>query len=254
MLREAVESVNAQTLPGVEVIVVSSYGSLSARVLADFTKCGIKCIEVPENWVVAAKRNAGISAAQGEFVAFLDDDDILYPEHLASLHALAVQSGAKIVYSNAFEGYQEYLGGHWTVLRRRKVYAQGFRRDALLVRNYLPILSVLLRHEVLASDRFDPEFEVLEDWELWLRLSAHHDFCHLNEWTCEYRVRESQDRLSIGRRDAFLPAMRRLFQKHRNRVAARPLLRLQQQLALAALRWQESRGAWASSALRGTNN
>jgi glycosyltransferase involved in cell wall biosynthesis len=78
-LAQALESLRAQTYPTFEVIVVDD-GSTdgTATVAARFAE--VRCLRLGTNGGQPAARNAGIGAARGEFIAFLDADDVMLPE------------------------------------------------------------------------------------------------------------------------------------------------------------------------------
>ena len=99
-VRDAVESVLAQTYQTVEVIVVSDgEGRRTRELLKDLVDPRVSILEQPK-WGSAAARNVGLAAARNEWVAFLDDDDRLRPDCLSIWLAqigettLAVTAGA----------------------------------------------------------------------------------------------------------------------------------------------------------------
>ena len=96
----AIESVLAQTMPALEIIVIddaSSDNTLS--VLRGYAKAAppMKIIELPRNGGVAAARNAGIAVARGDWLAVLDADDAFVSDRLESLVAFAESTGADFV-------------------------------------------------------------------------------------------------------------------------------------------------------------
>lgn len=139
----------------------------------------------------AIVRNQLVRAAHCDWLAFLDDDDLLYPNHLDRLVATAVETGADLVYP-------------WCHVTGRPRWnpSQPFDTDALREANYVPI-TVLLRRELFADlggfrtyDQWPEQvqghdggvFRGHEDWDLWLRIleSGGHIEC-LPEPTWLYR-------------------------------------------------------------------
>lgn len=100
------------------------------------------------------------AAADCEWLAFLDDDDILFPDHLGSLADAAKVTGAQLVYS-----FCEVEGRDgWNPSRL-------FNADALRAGNYIPVTVLVERAAFLAAGGFplDP-VNGWEDWALWLAL------------------------------------------------------------------------------------
>jgi glycosyltransferase involved in cell wall biosynthesis len=129
----------------------------------------------------AASRNALAYAATGEYVAPLDDDDVLLPNHLELLALGAEESGADIVYP-----FCEVEGRPgWNPSRT-------FNADALRAGNYIPV-TALIRSSLLrrlGGWRHSAECRLgFEDWDLWLRaLDAGARFFCVPEVTWRYRL------------------------------------------------------------------
>lgn len=85
LVTRAASSALQQTQPPLEVIVViDGPDPATETALATLDDARLKTIALPESGGAAAARNAGVTAAQGRFVAFLDDDDLWLPEKLAN--------------------------------------------------------------------------------------------------------------------------------------------------------------------------
>ena len=79
---ETVQSVLAQTLKPIEIIIVNDRSRESSRRHLDRYADTCRILDLPENVGLAAARNAGMRAARGKFIALLDDDDIWLPQKL----------------------------------------------------------------------------------------------------------------------------------------------------------------------------
>jgi glycosyltransferase involved in cell wall biosynthesis len=100
LLRAALASVCAQQVDGVEAVVVNDGGPDVASVVAEFgDRLPVRLITLPTNQGLTAARRSGIGAARGQFVAFLDDDDLWFPDHLR-VAVDGLGSGVDLMYTS----------------------------------------------------------------------------------------------------------------------------------------------------------
>lgn len=195
-LQEAIASVIRQTYHPIELVIVEDGGDSATGFCQSLQRRGrfaeVKYLPLAKQGRCLAG-NAALAAASGELCCFLDDDDLFYAEHLEVLVAEWQQEptlGA--VYGLAFEVRTEIVSDNpWRYrdLTHKVVYRQEFNRALLWHHNYLPIQTVLFQRKLfLEFGGFDPELENLEDWNLWVRYSLHHDFRLIPKVTSLYRV------------------------------------------------------------------
>jgi cellulose synthase/poly-beta-1,6-N-acetylglucosamine synthase-like glycosyltransferase len=185
-IEQALESVFSQTYPNVEVIVVDDGSSdeTPAR-LAHFQG---KIISIrQQNQGIAASRNTGVHRSTGEFVAFLDGDDLWEPEKLAMQVAAAQiypRSGLIVVDGVHFDSTgilaQSLLDSpHVTgfLASTKGVYVTGSCYNLLLEENFISTSSeVMVPTRVLrAVGASDTRFRVSSDYDLYLRIAASYD-------------------------------------------------------------------------------
>lgn len=135
----------------------------------------------------AATRNRALESVRTQWVAFLDDDDVLKPGHLELLEQHAVETGADLVYPwfdvvNGFDPFPQYEGRPFDPVTLRTA------------QNYVPV-TVLARTELVVdaggfeprSSSTAPGASPCEEWGLWLKmLSAGAEFSHLPLRTWEW--------------------------------------------------------------------
>ncbi len=184
-LAEALDSLALSTYRNVEVVLVND-GGRRPEVAGDFP-FDVQRVDFAENRGRSAAAQAGVEAATGDCVGFLDDDDLLAPEHLESLTAMLCD-GVDVAYSDAAVVCYVPSTNGWRESSRRLPYSRDFDRAILLLDNYIPFHTVLMTREALErAGSFDLELPIFEDWDLLIRLSRSSSFVHLARTTCEYR-------------------------------------------------------------------
>ncbi|MGH7504542.1 MAG: glycosyltransferase family 2 protein [Longimicrobiales bacterium] len=226
LILETLESVFAQTYENVEVIVIND-GSPDdvARILAPLREAGrIRYIE-QENRGQSSARNRGLELASGEFVAFLDDDDLWPPDRLASqADALLTEPPAVLAYGDFVKRFED---GRQVDQLEGPRPAGDVRRD-FLRRNWLlsPGQALMWTSVVRSIGGFDPGLWGSDDWDLYIRLSRCGRFVHCPGIALVYRVHEQN-----ASRRAVLHARNHLKVARRHIGWNLPLFASQQRLA-----------------------
>jgi GT2 family glycosyltransferase len=160
----------------------------------------------------SAAGNAGIQAANGSMLMFLDDDDLLYADHVEVLErALRTVPRAAAAYSRAHEVTADRLQdrlGHEKTIEVPALHRQPFDFDVLLHHNYMAIQSVLFRRSIFEErGGLRDDLELLEDWNLWIRYAYKQHFVEVPKVTSMYRISGSAPQTERRRRalaDAYL--------------------------------------------------
>jgi len=180
-LREAIDSIRASGYPA-EIVVVNDGGK------APETR-DIRLVNLAQSAGRSEAMNRGVRAAKSAFIAFLDDDDLFYPEHLETLSTAARTTQDAAWYTDAVSAFVRVgaSGAHETHSRMR-IFGQDFDRQLLLIDNYIPLPTLLVPRETfLYLGGFDPTFDLFEDWDFLIRLSQRGALAHVPRITCEIR-------------------------------------------------------------------
>jgi glycosyltransferase involved in cell wall biosynthesis len=197
-LEETIQSVLAQTYKDWELVIVND-GSTdnTEKIIQKFINQGhpIK-YRYQANTGLGIARNVTLSMASGEWIAFIDHDDVWLPEKLEMQMALFdTQPELGLVYSDSYIIKTDGERLVTTFLDNYGKYApaRGHILDELLIEScFIPLLSVVVRQRVLADvGGFNPDYNIVEDYDLWLRIAAKYPFDFVPQPTCSYRFHTS---------------------------------------------------------------
>lgn len=242
-LAQAIQSVLAQTYQQFEIIVINDCGEeLSPELLRVDPRSRITYHRNQINKGLAGTRNVGLSLARGQYIAYLDDDDTFYPNHLETL-VNSLQSGQlKVAYTDACRGWEKTENGIRVVHRRDVPYSVEFNED-ILQTNFIPVLCVMHERACLAQiGGFDAYLKRTEDWDLWIRLSRQFSFQHIPTVTCEFSWRDDGTSMTSSTRDSFDWAELNIYYKYLSSLKSQPERQIQvsQQARNALMRIKQS--------------
>lgn len=170
-LKEAIESVYAQTYEHWEIILWDNGSTDNSSQIKNLFDEKLKYFYSENNVPLYEARNLALDVCHGDVVAFLDCDDIWIVNKLEKQIA-KYQSGANIVYG-AFELINQ---SGKKIHRNIPKIRTGKITSHLLIKNMVSIGSILIDKKIIEKNKFDPKFNLLGDFELWLRLSLLEDF------------------------------------------------------------------------------
>jgi glycosyltransferase involved in cell wall biosynthesis len=185
----AIESVLSQEGVDLEVIAVDD-GSIDGtrKVLESF---GDRIRRIyQENRGAASARNSGLSIARGEFIAFLDCDDVWLPGKIKrQLECFDKRPEVGLVFTDS-----EVFSEEGTVIPSKKALrpvAEGWVLKELFRDNFISTPCVMVRRNCLQKvGGFREDYQNAEDYDLWMRLAAEYPFGYLDEVLVRIRLRE----------------------------------------------------------------
>ncbi len=180
LLRESLESVFAQDFSGYEVIVVDDGSNDGTeKMIAGLRKrFNLRYIRVNHSGMPGKVRNIGAAEAKGDFLAFLDSDDLWLPEKLSRQMRYMKKGGARISHTREI----------W-LREGREISQKGqkHRREGMIFRDALkkciigPSTVIMERDFFEESGGFREDLEIAEDYEFWLRITCRNPVGYLDE-------------------------------------------------------------------------
>jgi glycosyltransferase involved in cell wall biosynthesis len=189
LLPQAINSLLAQTRKPDEIIVVDDGSTDDTRDILASYGASITTIFQPNRGLPGA-RNTGLSAAHGDFLVFLDSDDLLAPHGIERFaQVLEADPGVTVAYSDSqlidIEGHNLGLFSQYHPVPR----PSGLILAELALHNLFPPCAAMVRRIDLGTVIFDESLKSgLEDFDFWLRLAGSHQFTYINEPLVCYRV------------------------------------------------------------------
>ncbi|MEL7244467.1 MAG: glycosyltransferase [Cyanobacteria bacterium J06573_2] len=174
-IRETIFSVLNQTYKNIELIVIND-GSLdlTLNIVYAIQDSRLKVFSYEKSGV-SMSRNRGIERASGQFISFLDADDIWTPEKIEKqFKALQANPQASVAYS-----WVDYIDENGEFFRHgNHITINGNAYAKMLMQNILENGSnPLIRRQALINvGNFDTSLKFAEDWDMWLRLASRYDF------------------------------------------------------------------------------
>ena len=168
LLRKAIQSVQTQTFPDWELVIAngSSYDSAIQYLLQEAADndSRIKIITLEENLGIARNMNAALAAAAGDWVTFLDHDDMLAPFALYEVaETIRLRHKADFIYSD-----EDHMAADGKK-RFEPHFKPSFSPETLLSYNYICHMIVIKKNLVAKIGNFRPEMEGSQDYDLILR-------------------------------------------------------------------------------------
>ncbi len=195
MVKRAAESVLNQTYKDIELIIVDDSPSDydlrdDVKNMAESLNGNVKYIRHEKNLGACAARNTGIQLANGEFIAFLDDDDEWLPEKIEKQIKKFVNEDVALVYCG---NYTINSANNEKIISNTQ-YHNGYVFDILIFDNFISSCSYpLIRKSVIKElGGFDIKMPAAQDLELWLRIAKKYKIDYVPEPLVNYYIHDGE--------------------------------------------------------------
>jgi glycosyltransferase involved in cell wall biosynthesis len=203
-LGRALTSVVHQSYKNLQIIVINDGGEDITDIVSSLADPRLIFIDRKENHGKAFSLNEALAKAEGKYVAYLDDDDLYYPNHIQTLvDALENNSSCQVAYSDLYKVYCKICpDGGRKVLSKVVEISRDFDPFFMLYYNHVLHVSLMHRRDLLEkTGPYNEDINVLIDWDMTRRLVFFSDFQHVPEITGEfYQPAGDSDRISVQRR------------------------------------------------------
>jgi glycosyltransferase involved in cell wall biosynthesis len=214
LLGDALDSVCEQTLDNYEVVVVDDASETTMESVVDEYGEHVRLISHDENRGAAEARNTGIDAAHGEYVAFLDADDVWMPTKLEK--QLEVFERGTDYLGIVYTGFVQYeLDG--TAWKRYPEANGNIYRKELEQDRIHPTSTVMVHRDCLERvGGFDSSLPSRQDYDLWIRITEYYTVDYVDEILVDKREQPDSISKDFERR---IEGDRAVFEKVKNRAA-----------------------------------
>ena len=237
----SIRSVLSQNYSHLELLVINDGSTDGTRQILESFASRITILDQPHRGAEVA-RNLGLRHARGEFVAFIDSDDVWYADRLSRQLPLFSRDKVGLVFGNAtLVDYRRTPPRHLkrtffdSVRPARGRVLEAFARGC-----FVPCSSVLARRQCFAVDRFTPG-RMAADYLKWLEISATYELDYVTDPVFEYAIHAGGISHSLqetleDRFEAFMDLRERNQNPEMDRVIRRILFNLNISLRIARLR------------------
>jgi glycosyltransferase involved in cell wall biosynthesis len=202
-LKNALNSLIAQTYENISIIItIHNDNEKVIKETLSFLVPFQKMIEIKP--IVVRKKqgnrsyplNVALRYVDSEYLSFLDNDDIYYPNMGKGLINIIEKNKASFAYGRSIKAIEkkeeDNLGNTYLYLQKKFVFeTKDFNKISFLMDNYIPFNSFIVKTSLIGNTRFDEKLYYLEDWDFLRHLVLKKDFsiAQLHKPVSEYRLR-----------------------------------------------------------------
>ena len=186
-LRQAIDSILAQTVTDFELIIIDDASTdNTSSMLHSYADRRIRLIRHGANLGIVGALNNGLGAANGEFIARMDADDISHPDRFAQQVAFMKKNPRIGLLGSWIRGFDDV---RWQYIER---YPENHDeiRTWMMFENPFAHSAMMFRREVIEENqlRYPDNFRYVEDWALWSLLADKTEFANIQSVLVDYRI------------------------------------------------------------------
>jgi glycosyltransferase involved in cell wall biosynthesis len=194
LIHQALKSIESQTYQNIEVIVIDDKSSPALDLETLKSSIPSKNLRLLRNQFSiggAASRNLGIAASRGEYIGFLDDDDIYYPDKITTLLKIIEKNPSidlvfgKVILNDGKKKYEPLN------------YPSKFKPELnLMVMNYIHTSASMIRKSSLNNIRFNEQLTRFQDLQFYIELTLKKNILFVNKTVSEWNVDGRDDQIT----------------------------------------------------------
>ncbi len=210
-LEDTLNSVLHSSYDNIEIIVINDGSEKSPEYLIDKLNDKRIILHSQSNKGVSAARNFGVALSQGEYLLFLDADDLVAPGY--------IEKGVQILNNNHALKLVCCLTERFDKNKSEKWKLPPLSIENLTASNCIPVSNILRKKDFIAVGGFDENLPALEDWDLWLRLlNSDDDFFQISEYLFYYRQHDishtNLSKIYFHNKENHNNLLNKIFEKH----------------------------------------
>jgi len=191
----AIKSVLDQTYPFFELLIIDNHSTDNTeQIVESFSDDRIRYYKFANNGILAASKNCGARKARGQYIAFIDADDVWLPNKLEiQMEFFKRYPFTGLVFCAVqFDSVDKRYNGH--IFGKKRLADGWVAYHELLNANFITTSSVVIRASVLQEINYfdeDPRMALADDWDAWLRVVSAYRMAYIPQVFVKFRLHHS---------------------------------------------------------------
>lgn len=186
-LKEAIDSILNQSYSNIELLAINDCSTDSSKdIILSYSDPRVRYFENNPNKGIVKSRNLGIENAKGKYIATLDSDDIALPDRIKTQVCFLEKNPD---YGLCGSYYQE-INNTGKLLKKKMNYPSSDKdaRTFLTIANCFCASAIMVRSDMAKELKYREGYDIVEDYELWYRISKRAKITNLPIYGTYYRV------------------------------------------------------------------